>query len=74
MSTEGIKDVIKKQPFRAFVIRMASGATFEVNHPEFFAVSPSFRRLFLVLDEEHSEVIDTLLIESIRVKEPASSN
>lgn len=74
MSTEGIKDVVRKQPFRPFVIKMTSGATFEINHPEFFAVSPSFRRMFVVLDEEHSEVIDTLMIESIRVKDPAVSN
>ena len=74
MSTEGIKDVIRKQPFRPFVIKMTSGATFEVNHPEFFAVSPSFRRMYVVLDEEHSEVIDTLMVESIRVKDSAVSN
>lgn len=72
MSTDGIKEVVKKQPFRPFVIKMTSGATFEVNHPEFFAVSPSYRRLYLILDEEHSEMIDTLMIESVRIKESAS--
>ena len=72
MSTDGIKEVVKKQPFRPFLIKMTSGATFEVNHPEFFAVSPSYRRLYLVLDDEHSEVIDTLLIESLRIKESAA--
>ncbi len=72
MSTDGIKEVVKKQPFRPFVIKMTSGATFEVNHPEFFAVSPSYRRIYLVLDEEHSEMIDTLMIESVRLKESAA--
>ena len=72
MSTDGIKEVVKKQPFRPFVIKMTSGATFEVNHPEFFAVSPSYRRIYLVLDEEHSEMIDTLTIESVRLKESAA--
>ncbi len=72
MSSEGIKEVVKKQPFSPLVIKMTSGATFEVNHPEFFAVSPTYRRIYLFLDDEHSEVIDTLLIESIRVKEAAS--
>lgn len=74
MSTEGIKEVVKKQPFRPFQIKMTSGATFEVNHPEFFALSPSFRRMYVVIDEEHSEVIDTLMIESIRVKESSAAN
>ena len=69
MSTDGIKEVVKKQPFRPFVIKMTSGTTFEVNYPEFFAVSPSYRRIYLVLDEEHSEMIDTLMIESVRLKE-----
>ena len=69
MSTDGIKEVVKKQPFRPFVIRMTSGATFEINHPEFFAVSPSYRRMYVVMDEEHTEIIDTLLVESVRVKE-----
>ena len=72
MSTEGIKEVVTKEPFRPFVVKMTGGATFEVNHPEFFAVSPSYRRMYLVLDEEHTETIDTLMIESVRVKEPAS--
>jgi hypothetical protein len=47
-------------------------AIFEVNHPEFFAASPSYRRLYLVLDEEHTEMIDTLLVESVRLKESVS--
>ena len=71
MSTEGIKEVVQKQPFRPFVIKMTSGATFEINHPEFFAVSPSHRRIYLFVDDEHSEIIDTLLIESVRLKETA---
>ncbi|MHC1765414.1 MAG: hypothetical protein AB9869_14120 [Verrucomicrobiia bacterium] len=71
LSTEGIKEVVRKQPFRPFVIKMTSGATFQVDHPEFFAVSPSYRRIYLFLDDEHSEVIDTLLIESVRLKEAA---
>ena len=62
MSTDGIKEVVRKQHFRPFVIKMTGGATFEVNHPEFFAVSPSYRRLYLIRDEEHSEMIDTLMI------------
>ncbi len=69
MSTEGIKELVGKQPFHPFVIKMTSGATFEVNHPEVFAVSPSFRRIYLFLDEEHSEMIDTLMIESVSLKE-----
>lgn len=73
MSTEGIKSIVSKQPFRPFVIKMTSGATFEVNHPDFFAMSPSYRRMFLMLDEEHSETIDTLMIESIRVRETTAA-
>jgi hypothetical protein len=72
MSSEGIKDIARKQPFRPFVVKMTSGATFEVNHPEFFAVSPSYRRMYIVIDEEHTEVVDTLMVESVRVKEPTS--
>ncbi|HWN95436.1 MAG TPA: hypothetical protein VNT99_10420 [Methylomirabilota bacterium] len=72
MWTDGIKEVVKKQPFRPFVIKMTSGATFEINHPEFFAVSPSYRRMYVVMDEEHTEIIDTLLVESVRIKESAT--
>ena len=71
MSSEGVKEIATKQPFRPFVIKMTSGATFEVNHPEFFAVSPSYRRMYIVIDEDHTEVVDTLMVESVRVKEPA---
>ncbi|HEY0549949.1 MAG TPA: hypothetical protein VGF13_10130 [Verrucomicrobiae bacterium] len=72
MSTDGIKEVVKKQPFRPFVIKMTSGATFEINHPELFAVSPSYRRMYVVMDEEHTEIIDTFLVESMRIKESAA--
>jgi hypothetical protein len=71
MSSEGIKEVVRKQPFCPFVIKMTSGATFEVEHPELFAVSPTFRRIYLFIDDEHSEIIDTLFIESIRLKQKA---
>jgi len=71
MSTEGVKSALSGQPFRPFVVRTTSGATFEVNHPEFFAVSFSDRRMFVVLDEQHQETIDTLMLKSFRVKEPA---
>jgi hypothetical protein len=72
MSTEGIKELVTKQPFRPFVIKMTSGVTFEVSHPEYFAVSPSYRRIYLFLDEDHSEMIDTLMIESVRLREVTS--
>ena len=72
MSSEAVKEIARKQPFRPFVVKMTSGATFEVNHPEFFAVSPSYRRMYIVIDEEHTEVVDTLMVESVRVKEPTS--
>ena len=39
--------------------------------PEFFAVSPSYRRMYVMLDEDPPERIDTLMIESVRVKEAA---
>ena len=61
----------RKEPFRPFVINMTSGATLEVNPPEFFAVSPSYRRMYVMLDEDPPERIDTLMIESVRVKEAA---
>lgn len=72
MSSEGVKEIARKQPFRPFVVKMTSGATFEVNHPEFFAVSPSYRRMYIVIDEEHTEVMDTLMVESVCVKESSA--
>jgi hypothetical protein len=35
MSSDGIKEVVRKELFRPFVIKLTSGATFEVNHPAF---------------------------------------
>ena len=35
MNAEAIRDLLKRQPFRPFVIHLSNGETYEVRHPEF---------------------------------------
>lgn len=43
---------------------MVSGKEYRLEHPDFIAASPSYRRLYVV-SEDRMEILDTLLIESI---------
>ncbi len=35
MNTDAIRDLLKRQPFRPFVVHLSNGETYEVRHPEF---------------------------------------
>jgi hypothetical protein len=66
MSSEALKDRITASPFKPFVLKMGSGDTFAVRHPELVSLSPGGRRMILWVGEEKAIDIDVLLIESIQ--------
>ncbi len=35
MNAEALRDLLKRQPFRPFTIRLSNGEAYEVRHPEF---------------------------------------
>jgi hypothetical protein len=47
-----VRDLITAQPFRPFHVRMVSGRTFEVRHPENIACSPNGRDMVVYAGDE----------------------
>jgi hypothetical protein len=66
MIPDAVRQRLSSKPFRPFVLRLGSGETFLVRHPELVSISPGGRRLILWVAEERAVDIDLLLVESIR--------
>jgi hypothetical protein len=62
-------DYVAAEPFRAFRINMASGKTFEIQHPENIAVARSSAKIFTPLDDSANDErwhdVSLLLMESV---------
>jgi len=66
MIPEAIKARLTSSPFKPFVLKLGSGDTFEVRHPELVSLSPGGRRMILWVADERAVDIDVLLIESLQ--------
>ncbi len=66
MDVNSIRDVVRQEPFRPFVLRMNDGREFRVPHPEWLAVRP-----FNVIFEDEREFIihlEPMLIASLQIE------
>ena len=59
-----VRDLITAKPFRPFHVRMVSGRTFEVRHPENIACSPNGRDMVVYAGDELIHV-EALLVETL---------
>lgn len=66
MIPEVIRQRLTSKPFRPFVLKLGSGETVVVRHPELVSLSPGGRRLILWVADERAVDIDLLLVESVR--------
>jgi hypothetical protein len=66
MDTHSIREVVKKQPFRPFMLRMNDGREFHVVHPEFLMVSGL--NVVFVDDSETVIHLEPELIASLHVR------
>ncbi len=72
---------VAAEPFRPFRIRMASGDTLEIRHPEMIQVGRTTCRIFTWMNEENEDPrererereISILLIESIEPLNPLTA-
>ena len=74
-----IQSYLKAAPFRPFCLRMASGATFEIRHPEMAKLGRSFVLVFSYAPEDQSliekwETVSLMLIESVSHLDSAFSS
>lgn len=69
MHIDDIKKALRAEPFRPFIVNLADGRTFAINHPEFLAVPPDGRRTIIVFlpGEEGFEIIDPTLVTSLTI-------
>ena len=73
MEAQSIRLAKRNLPSQPFVLRMADGTTYPVNHPDFITVAPNGRTT-VVWDEKEQgfSVLETLLITALEFK-PTSS-
>ena len=54
------------RPFRPYAIHVADGRVLNVAHPEIASLTPSGRTISVLNDDQLIEVVDLLLVTSLR--------
>ncbi len=67
---QGVLEYVKAEPFRPFRIRMASGRTFDIRHPEMIKVLRNYILVFKTSGDtqdipDEFETVSLMLSESI---------
>ena len=68
MTTRNVVDYLAAEPFRPFRIKMASGQTFDIRHPEMILVGRSSVRVHTVTVDETNEKwhdVSLMLMETL---------
>jgi hypothetical protein len=68
MIVEQLRGVLGAKPFRPFEIYLADGRSLKVPHPEFLAPSPAGRTVIVFFSDGGFEVVDLLLVTSLKVR------
>jgi len=63
MDIAGVRELLHKEPFEPFVIRLANGRLLRVPHPDFVAVTS--RRAIVVAEHGSWSIVEPLLIVSL---------
>lgn len=66
MAIEALRAALRSQPFRAFDLCLADGRSLPVAHPEFVGMSPQGRTISVWLNDGSFEIVDLLLVASLR--------
>lgn len=74
MLAQDLQSYVKAAPFRPFRVRMNSGRTFDVRHPELLVLTRTTAFVFPSIDEdgivERPEMLGVELIESVSYIDP----
>ncbi|MBY0525843.1 MAG: hypothetical protein K2R98_20790 [Gemmataceae bacterium] len=66
MDLNALKDALRRQPFRPFVMRLADGRQLHVPHPDFVATSA--RQVVVINPQDESlSILEPLLIVSLEI-------
>jgi hypothetical protein len=73
MTIEALRRVLHAQPFHPFDIHLADGRSIPVPHPEFVGQSPTGRTIGVGLEDGSIEIVDMLLVTSLKPRAEASA-
>ena len=79
MTRNRVFSYVDAEPFRPFRIKMTSGETFEIRHPEMMAVGRTTAHVFTWMNGDNDDPkdrereISIILIESIEPLQPANT-
>jgi hypothetical protein len=62
MVIEALRTLNHAVPFKPYVIRLASGEKYTVQHPDFISISPRGLQIVLFDEEERMHMLSPLLI------------
>jgi hypothetical protein len=65
--SEDIRRALKAEPFRPFLIHLADGRAFAVQHPELVLLTPSGRTIVVAAADGGVDILDCLLVTSLSV-------
>ncbi len=68
MTPRKVLEYVGAEPFRSFRIRMASGQSFDIRHPEMILVGRSSVRVYTIAESEEHEKwhdVSLMLMETI---------
>jgi hypothetical protein len=66
MTTAQLRTMLQAAPFRPFDIYMADGRSLPVRHPEMVAVTSGGRTLGVATGDDVIEIVDLLLVTSLK--------
>ena len=66
MTIEQLQKMHQARPFQPFDIHLADGRSLPVKHPEFLSRSPAGRTIAIGLDDGTHEIVDLLLVTSLK--------
>jgi hypothetical protein len=74
MDIAGVREVLHRQPFEPFLIRLADGRSLPVPHRDFVALTP--RRVFVGAEDDSWSIVEPLTIVSLdsMPKKPKGGN
>ena len=67
MHKEKITEVIRRQPFQPFDIKVSDGRAHSVDHPEFVAISRSSNVLIYVTEDDRTLFLDTHHVTTLEI-------
>lgn len=70
MRPQKVLEYLDMKPFRPFRVKMASGQSFDVRHPEMMLVGPSTARVFTATEPGEHEKWHEISLMLIEILEP----